>query len=43
MLRAGVIVRPVGPNQLRITVGTAAQNRRCMAALQAALAAPVEV
>jgi histidinol-phosphate aminotransferase len=43
MLRAGVIVRPVGPNQLRITVGTAAQNRRCMAALQAALAAHVEV
>jgi histidinol-phosphate aminotransferase len=42
MLRLGVIVRPVGnyglPNQLRITVGTAAQNQRMLVALEQALA-----
>jgi len=39
MLRAGVIVRPVGPTQLRITVGTPDENRRCLAALGDALGA----
>jgi histidinol-phosphate aminotransferase len=43
MLRAGVIVRPVGPTQLRITIGTTAENRRCVGALQEALATPAEV
>ncbi|MGD2064422.1 MAG: histidinol-phosphate transaminase [Nitrospirota bacterium] len=43
MLKAGVIVRPVGPTQIRITVGTEAENRRCIDALEAALAAPAEV
>lgn len=42
MLRLGVIVRPVGnyglPNHLRITVGTALQNQRMLAALEQALA-----
>lgn len=42
MLRAGVIVRPVGPyglpNHLRITSGTPAQNQRMLAALARALA-----
>jgi histidinol-phosphate aminotransferase len=37
LLREGVIVRPVAgyglPNALRITVGTAAENARCLAAL----------
>lgn len=41
MLRAGVIVRPLGgygmPQHLRITVGTAEQNARCVAALRGAL------
>jgi len=37
MLRGGVIVRPVGPTQVRITVGTPAENRRCVATLEAAL------
>jgi len=41
LLRAGVIVRPVAnygmPNHLRITVGTADQNQRCIDALAAAL------
>jgi histidinol-phosphate aminotransferase len=43
MLRDGVIVRPMGPTQLRITVGTAVENRRCVDALQAALTAPAQV
>lgn len=38
LLRRGVIVRPVGnyglPNHLRVTVGTAAQNRRLLEALE---------
>jgi histidinol-phosphate aminotransferase len=42
MQRAGVIVRPVGiyqlPEWIRITVGRPAENRRCLAALKAALA-----
>lgn len=42
MLRAGVIVRPVGaydlPNHLRITSGTPAQNQRMLAALAQAIA-----
>jgi histidinol-phosphate aminotransferase len=42
MLRLGVIVRPVGnyglPNHVRITVGTAPQNQRMLAALEQALA-----
>lgn len=41
MLRAGVIVRPVGnyglPNHVRITTGTAEQNRRTLDALATAL------
>jgi histidinol-phosphate aminotransferase len=41
LLRRGVIVRPVGgyglPQCLRITIGTAAQNERLIAALAAAL------
>ncbi len=41
ILRQGVIVRPVAnyglPNHLRITVGTAAQNQRMLAALEVAL------
>jgi histidinol-phosphate aminotransferase len=43
LLRAGVIVRPVGnyglPNHLRITTGTAAHNERLLAATARALAA----
>jgi histidinol-phosphate aminotransferase len=43
MLRQGVIVRPVGnyqlPDHLRITIGTAAQNERMLAALRLALSA----
>jgi histidinol-phosphate aminotransferase len=43
MLRQGVIVRPVGnyqlPNHLRITIGTATQNERMLAALRLALEA----
>jgi histidinol-phosphate aminotransferase len=42
MLRAGVIVRPVGayglPNHLRITSGMPVQNQRMLAALAQALA-----
>lgn len=42
MLRLGVIVRPVGnyglPNHLRITIGTAEQNERMLAALERSLA-----
>jgi histidinol-phosphate aminotransferase len=42
LLRLGVIVRPVGnyglPNHLRITIGTAEQNERMLAALERALA-----
>jgi histidinol-phosphate aminotransferase len=41
LLRRGVIVRPVGnyglPEHLRITVGTAAENERFLAALAASL------
>ena len=41
LLREGVIVRPIGgyglPQHLRITVGTAAQNTRCINALQKVL------
>lgn len=41
MLQQGVIVRPVGgyglPQHLRITIGTAAQNTRMLAALERAL------
>jgi histidinol-phosphate aminotransferase len=41
MLRAGVIVRPVGnyqlPNHLRLTIGTQAQNQRMLAALAQSL------
>lgn len=41
MLRAGVIVRPVGgyglPNHLRITIGTEPQNQRMLTALEHAL------
>lgn len=41
LLRQGVIVRPMGgygfPTHLRITIGTAQENARCVAALQAVL------
>jgi histidinol-phosphate aminotransferase len=41
LLRRGVIVRPMGgygfPTHLRITVGTAAENEKCVAALTAIL------
>ncbi len=37
MLRAGVILRPMGPTQVRITVGLPEENDRCLAALAAAL------
>ncbi len=41
LLRRGVIVRPIAnyglPNHLRITVGTAAQNKRCLDALDCVL------
>jgi len=41
MLREGVIVRPIAgygmPDHLRITVGLAEQNARCLAALGRAL------
>jgi histidinol-phosphate aminotransferase len=43
LLREGVIVRPIGgyglPQHLRITIGTEAQNNRCIKALQKVLAA----
>ncbi|TXH69144.1 MAG: histidinol-phosphate transaminase [Thiothrix sp.] len=43
LLREGVIVRPIGgyglPQHLRITIGTAAQNQRCIEALKKVLAA----
>jgi len=43
LLARGVIVRPIGgyelPEHLRITVGTDAQNRRLLAALEEVLAA----
>jgi histidinol-phosphate aminotransferase len=43
LLRRGVIVRPVGgygfPTHLRITIGTAEENEKCVAALKAALKA----
>jgi histidinol-phosphate aminotransferase len=43
LLRQGVIVRPVAnyglPQHLRISIGTAAENDRLIAALQRALAA----
>ena len=42
MLRRGVIVRPMAgngyPNALRISIGTAAENARCVAVLQEVLA-----
>ncbi len=37
MIRRAVIVRPVGPSLVRITVGTEAQNRRLLAAAQSVL------
>jgi histidinol-phosphate aminotransferase len=41
LLRRGVIVRPVGgygfPTHLRITIGTAKENEKCVAALKAVL------
>jgi histidinol-phosphate aminotransferase len=41
LLREGVVVRPVAnysmPNHLRITIGTAAENERCLKALQKVL------
>ncbi len=44
LLRQGVIVRPVDayglPDYLRITVGTRAENERCVAALEAQLGGP---
>lgn len=44
LLRRGVIVRPVGnyglPQWLRISIGTAEENARCIAALREALAEP---
>ncbi len=43
LLREGVIVRPIGgyglPQHLRITIGSAAQNTRCIKALQKVLTA----
>ena len=43
LLREGVIVRPIGgyglPQHLRITIGTTAQNTRCIEALKKVLAA----
>lgn len=43
LLREGVIVRPIGayglPEHLRITIGTEAQNQRCIIALKKVLAA----
>lgn len=43
MLKRGVILRPVGnyglPNHLRISIGTQDENARCLAALEAVLAA----
>lgn len=43
LLREGVIVRPIGgyglPQHLRITMGTEAQNQRCISALKKVLAA----
>lgn len=39
MLHAGVIIRPVGPTAIRITVGLPAENDRCLAALATALEA----
>lgn len=43
LLREGVIVRPIGgyglPQHLRITIGTEAQNQRCIDALKKVLAA----
>ncbi|MBK1722225.1 histidinol-phosphate transaminase [Thiocystis violacea] len=43
LLRRGVIVRPVAnyglPNHLRISIGTEEENARCIAALEAVLAA----
>jgi len=44
LLRQGVIVRPMGgygfPTHLRISVGTAQENERCIAALKAVLGIP---
>jgi histidinol-phosphate aminotransferase len=41
LLRRGVIVRPIGgyglPEHLRVTIGTAAENEKFLAALSASL------
>jgi len=37
MLHAGVIIRPMGPTAIRITVGLPEENDRCLAALKGAL------
>jgi len=37
LLRKGVIVRPVGPKELRVTVGLPEENRRFIEALKASL------
>jgi histidinol-phosphate aminotransferase len=39
MLHTGVIIRPVGPTAIRITVGQPAESDRCLSALTAALKA----
>jgi histidinol-phosphate aminotransferase len=44
MQRLGVIVRPMGgyqlPEWVRISIGTPKENKRCLAALNSALAKP---
>ena len=37
LLRAGVIVRPVGPTQIRVTIGLPGENERFIGALEALL------
>jgi histidinol-phosphate aminotransferase len=39
LLRKGVIIRPVGPKAVRITIGLPHENERCIAALKEALSA----
>jgi histidinol-phosphate aminotransferase len=39
LLRKGVIVRPVGPKAIRISIGLPHENERCIAALKEVLAA----
>jgi histidinol-phosphate aminotransferase len=34
LLKKGVIVRPVGPKEIRVTVGLAEENRRFIEALK---------